>query len=361
MGECSVPSPFLVLVGLTTIIIFTCVCEANVACVMLCFQCLLIFSCLLLTGMGKLEALSEEHMKKLMVEPVMGQLRPALKMPAMILGEKERMARRFASKNALVEDPVMVEMERKCINPWSAEEKKIYLEKFALYNKNFSKIASHLEYKTTADCVEFYYRNQKSEDFEKIRRRQQLKKRRDYSRVRGSYLATGLPTSSRQREANAHARAEALNVQPAPVVTTVTHISVTAKAVRSSIHHKPVDRVRTSSALDPAGLPLPIDLGKSLSGKECKVSGTPSVPACAAGFAAAVAPAPLPVTVSCGLSSAIHPHVKISRERSSVKAMSNGGQAARSGPTEQHTSGPKGARSMHIRRDLAKSAGEEVS
>jgi nuclear receptor co-repressor 1 len=35
------------------------------------------------------------------------------------------MARRFVSKNALVEDPVMVEIERKCINPWSAEEKNI--------------------------------------------------------------------------------------------------------------------------------------------------------------------------------------------------------------------------------------------
>lgn len=322
---------------------------------------LLMLSCFFLEGMGKLEAVSEEHMKKLMVEPVVGQLRPALKMPAMILGEKERLARRFVSKNALVEDPVMVEMERKGMNPWSAEEKKMFLEKFAVYNKNFSKIASHLEYKTTADCVEFYYRNQKSEDFEKIRRRQQLKKRRDYSRVRGSYLATGLPTSSRQREANAHARAEALNGQTAPAVVTISHISVGAKAVRSSIHHKPLDRVRTSSSLDPACLPIAIEAGKSLGGKESKSSGTPPVPACAAGLAAAVGTTALPVTVSCGLSSATQPHVKISRERSSVKTMSNGGQVARSGPMEQHTSGPKGARSMHIRRDLAKSAGEEVS
>ena len=303
-----------------------------------------------------------EHMKRLMVEPVVGQLRPTLKMPAMILGEKERLARRFESKNALVEDPVRVNMERRTMNPWTAEEKKTFLEKFALYNKNFSKIASHLEYKTTADCVEFYYRNQKSEDFEKIRRRQQLKKRRDYSRVGGSYLATSLPTNSRQREANAHARAEALNVQTAAAVVAVSHISVGAKAVRSSIHHKPPDRVRMSSSLDPASLPLTLELGKPLSGKENKFSVTPPVPACAAVPAAAIGTGSPPITISCGLSSAIPPPVKISRERSSVKTMSNGVLVvSRSGSLEQHASGPKGARSIHIRRDLAKSAGEEVS
>lgn len=310
--------------------------------------------------MGKLEAVFEEHMKKLMLEPVVGQLRPALKMPAMILGERERLARRFESKNALVEDPVRVELERRSMNPWTAEEKKTFLEKFALYNKNFSKIASHLEYKTTADCVEFYYRNQKSEDFEKIRRRQQLKKRRDYSRVGGSYLATGLPTSSRQREANAHARAEALNGQTAAAVVTISHTSVSAKAVRSSTHHKPPDRVRISSSLDPASLPSILELGKSLSGKENKFSVTPPVPGGAAVLTAVQTASSL-VTISCGLSSAVPP-VKISRERSSVKTMSNGGQVvARNGSLEQHTSGPKGARSIHIRRDLAKSAGEEVS
>jgi hypothetical protein len=311
--------------------------------------------------MGKLEVVSEEHMKRLMVEPIVGHLRPALKMPPMILGEKERLARRFESKNALVEDPVKVEVERKTINPWTAEEKKTFLEKFAVYNKNFSKISSHLEYKTTADCVEFYYRNQKSEDFEKIRRRQQLKKRRDYSRVGGSYLATGLPTSSRQREANAHARAEALNGQTAAAVVTISHISVSAKAVRSSIHHKPADRIRISSSLDPTSLPPTLELGKSFSGKENKFSITSPVSACAAVPTSAVVTASSPLTISCGLSSAIPP-VKISRERSSVKTMSNGGQVvARTVSLEQHTSGPKGARSIHIRRDLAKSAGEEVS
>ncbi|KAG6542244.1 hypothetical protein Mapa_016372 [Marchantia paleacea] len=110
------------------------------------------------------------------------RLRQDLKMPAMILDEKERCSRRFLSTNGLVEDPVSFEQERKSVNPWTEEEKTLFLEKFPLFNKNFSKIASYFQHKTTADCIEFYYRNQKSEDFEKIkRRRQQLKKRRDYS------------------------------------------------------------------------------------------------------------------------------------------------------------------------------------
>ncbi|BBM99462.1 protein MpRR-MYB1 [Marchantia polymorpha subsp. ruderalis] len=110
------------------------------------------------------------------------RLRQDLKMPEMILDEKERCSRRFLSRNGLVEDPVSFEQERKSVNPWTDEEKTLFLEKFPLFNKNFSKIASYFQHKTTADCIEFYYRNQKSEDFEKIkRRRQQLKKRRDYS------------------------------------------------------------------------------------------------------------------------------------------------------------------------------------
>ncbi|XP_024374727.1 uncharacterized protein [Physcomitrium patens] len=303
-------------------------------------------------GGGKLEAQSEESMKRVMVEPVVGPLRPALKMPAMILGERERLARRFESNNALVEDPVRVESERKSMNPWSAEERRVFLEKFAVYNKNFSKIASHLEYKTTADCVEFYCRNQKSEDFEKIRRRQQLQKRRDCSRLGGSFLSTGLQPNSRQREANIDARSEGWNMQTSGAVSTVCQITVGAKAARSSTHHKPLERQRTSSSLDPGSLPAVVEIAKSTSGKESRPSGIPPLPSGAAGSG---------TTGSCSLSSATAASVKVSRERTSVKSNWNGGSAvARSGTKEQQMSGPKGARSVNIRRGLTTSAGEET-
>eukprot|EP00850_Spirogloea_muscicola_P016549 SM000135S26993 [mRNA] locus=s135:153893:158121:+ [translate_table: standard] len=154
-------------------------------------------------GLGEARPSAEEVavVRQLLAEAPPQELRAELKMPAMLLGERERAARRFVSTNGLVEDPEMLEAERKLTNPWTPEERKVFLEKYAAFNKNFARIAAFLEHKTVADCVEFYYRNQKSEEFERIRRRQQLKKRRDFSRG-ASYLATTTTsTSARAREA----------------------------------------------------------------------------------------------------------------------------------------------------------------
>lgn len=158
-----------------------------------------------LSGNAKLDAASDEvqTMQKLMAEPLSGYQRTHLKMPCQILDEKEISIQRFIyrliSNNALIEDPIAFEQERKTINPWTPEEKKIFLDTFFLYNKNFQKIASFIEHKTVADCIEFYYRNQKSDEFEMVRRRQRLKNRRDYS-VPSAYLATTTPPSNRRRE-----------------------------------------------------------------------------------------------------------------------------------------------------------------
>lgn len=37
------------------------------------------------------------------------------------------------------------------------------MKKLAIYNKNLSNIVSYLEYKRIANCIEFYYKNQKLE------------------------------------------------------------------------------------------------------------------------------------------------------------------------------------------------------
>ncbi|XP_021715827.1 uncharacterized protein LOC110683740 isoform X1 [Chenopodium quinoa] len=95
--------------------------------------------------------------------------RNGLKMPAMILDEKEKMSR-FLSNNGLVEDPCAVEKERSLINPWTFEEKELFMDKLATHGKDFRKISSFLDHKTTADCIEFYYKNHKSECFEKIKK-----------------------------------------------------------------------------------------------------------------------------------------------------------------------------------------------
>ncbi|KAK7315898.1 hypothetical protein VNO77_34480 [Canavalia gladiata] len=97
--------------------------------------------------------------------------RSTLKMPALILDQKEKVISKFKSSNGLVEDPFAIEKERAMINPWTSEEREVFLEKFAAFGKNFRKIASFFDHKTTADCIEFYYKNHKSDCFEKIKKK----------------------------------------------------------------------------------------------------------------------------------------------------------------------------------------------
>ena len=47
--------------------------------------------------------------------------------------------------------------------------------------QDFRTIAGFLDHRTTADCVNFYYKTQKLDDFATVRRKQQLKKRRQQS------------------------------------------------------------------------------------------------------------------------------------------------------------------------------------
>ncbi|CAJ1976777.1 unnamed protein product [Sphenostylis stenocarpa] len=107
---------------------------------------------------------------KLLSESQVKVQRNTLKMPALILDEKDRMTSKFVSSNGLVEDPLAIEKERAMINPWTPQEREVFLEKYAAFGKDFRKIASFLDHKTTADCVEFYYKNHKSDIFEKLKK-----------------------------------------------------------------------------------------------------------------------------------------------------------------------------------------------
>jgi len=129
---------------------------------------------------------------KLLSESQAQLQRNTLKMPALILDEKEKMVTKFISSNGLVEDPLAIEKERGMINPWTSEEKELFLKKFSAFGKDFQKIASFLDHKTTADCVEFYYKNHKSECFEKL-------KRKDVGKLGKSYAAkTNLMASGKK-------------------------------------------------------------------------------------------------------------------------------------------------------------------
>lgn len=63
------------------------------------------------------------------------------------------------SSSVLVENPVADWHASRATNPWMIHEKLIFLDKFIMYPKNFRKIASFLEHKSTQDCAKFYFDN----------------------------------------------------------------------------------------------------------------------------------------------------------------------------------------------------------
>ncbi|CAM0958103.1 unnamed protein product [Alopecurus aequalis] len=107
---------------------------------------------------------------KMFTEFQFKRCRNFLKMPALIIDKKEKASARFISKNGLIEDPVSVEKERAVINPWTREEKEVVMQMLASFGKDFSKISSFLQHKTTADCVEFYYKHHKSDSFREVKK-----------------------------------------------------------------------------------------------------------------------------------------------------------------------------------------------
>lgn len=49
-----------------------------------------------------------------------------------------------------------------CLGDWSEKEKTIFMDQFAIFGKQFGKIAEHLEHKTAEQCVLFYYISKRS-------------------------------------------------------------------------------------------------------------------------------------------------------------------------------------------------------
>jgi len=112
--------------------------------------------------------------------------------PAMILDVKERIARRFIDNNSLVEDPVHSTRLHTLVNTWQESEKKLFLEKFLSFPKNFRKIASYLPYKTPNDCVEYYYRTKKQLNYKDLVKEQNALKKKKAAEAqakKGSLLA----------------------------------------------------------------------------------------------------------------------------------------------------------------------------
>jgi hypothetical protein len=89
----------------------------------------------------------------------------------------------FISRNGFVDSETVLreyQEQRNYESAWTEEEKRIFMEKFALYPKNCRKIASFLPNKTTYDCVNFYYNNKLTPEFKKLK--DELKGKRKYKK-----------------------------------------------------------------------------------------------------------------------------------------------------------------------------------
>jgi hypothetical protein len=90
-----------------------------------------------------------------------------------------RWIREYQDMNRLVSDPVTAMEQQKYIRPWNAAEKATFAEKFLLHHKDFDRIAHFLPNRTIPEIIRYYYNVQRTAEFEKTRRKIQLRKRRE--------------------------------------------------------------------------------------------------------------------------------------------------------------------------------------
>lgn len=83
----------------------------------------------------------------------------------------------YINRNGLVEDMSQEYKEKQLLNIWTDQEKEIFREKYLQHPKNFSLIASYLERKSVADCVQYYYLTKKNEKYKQLLRKHSVRKR----------------------------------------------------------------------------------------------------------------------------------------------------------------------------------------
>lgn len=77
----------------------------------------------------------------------------------------------FQNNNGLIDDYNSEYKERQLLNVWTASEKEIFRDKYLQHPKNFGLIASYLDRKTVADCVQYYYLSKKMENYKQLLRK----------------------------------------------------------------------------------------------------------------------------------------------------------------------------------------------
>lgn len=85
---------------------------------------------------------------------------------------------KYDNRNGFIEDPFLLYKEVENINIWTEGEKEIFREKYLQHPKNFGLIASFLERKSVADCVQYYYYSKKKEKYKELLKKHAKKRTR---------------------------------------------------------------------------------------------------------------------------------------------------------------------------------------
>ena len=85
---------------------------------------------------------------------------------------------KYDNRNGFIEDPFLLYKEVENINIWTEGEKEIFREKYLQHPKNFGLIASFLERKSVADCVQYYYHSKKKEKYKELLKKHAKKRTR---------------------------------------------------------------------------------------------------------------------------------------------------------------------------------------
>ncbi|KAJ4490241.1 hypothetical protein J3R30DRAFT_3420198 [Lentinula aciculospora] len=150
-------------------------------------------------------------------------LRNVAAIPEMISVVKGKVDCVYDDNNLRVDDPISYYMPQ--TDDWTQEEKQIFLDKFAIFPKQFGAISRFLPNKTTAQCVDFYYLHKNVDiDFKNIVSKN-APGRRGGKRRTAKRKANALLTDIRKHDAevsssaSTNARGKGRSRRPAPAPT----------------------------------------------------------------------------------------------------------------------------------------------
>ncbi|KAK9898865.1 hypothetical protein P389DRAFT_39994 [Cystobasidium minutum MCA 4210] len=201
-----------------------------------------------------------------MRDPNLRAMRTTATMPDQIIDESEYTLQRYDDNNGLVTNPFEHYNINKTPDSWTEEEIATFCRRYALYPKQFGKIAAALPDKSTNQCVLFYYRSKKKIDFRALvdrrnrdgRRKRTKGEKGDAGGKKGPSLLNNI---ERARGAEAEEDDDDEPQTPGAAIAQESTVLSTAKALTQQINGVSDIRSRPENGKRPP-------TGRSASGKK---------------------------------------------------------------------------------------------